>query len=925
MKTNNLMEYASAVTIEKQARYKLHVLSHTHWDREWYQDFQGFRQRLVFQMDALLDLLKRQPDYRSFLLDGQTSCLIDYLDIMPEKREALSMQIRAGRIVIGPWFVMPDTLLLSGESLVKNLQLGHRICREFGVEPMRVGYVTDIFGHCSQFPQILSGFGIDTALLHRGTACEEDEKTEMLWVGADGTEVLIVRVSPDGGYHEDFPEKLDVSNEDLQEYVRKKQAMSVTGVMFALDGGDHHPAKADTLAKIKRINEMINNTVCVHSSIDDFLDELRSRFDAAATAGLKRYYGELRHPCKRGNSNYVFNGTASSRINLKQENDKIEYLLARNAEQMNVWSCLCGGNDQRRFLDLAWRYLLLNHPHDSIVGCSMDQVHRDMLYRFDQARMLAQNSVWESIQSIDDVLNTAAVGAGGRVVTVHNQSAVDIGPVIRFTFDVFEDEVKEQHKKGVIPALFDEAGSPVKFCVVQVESGKWREPFVRKTKGETWHYHWAKDMLKERKRYHVIAAASVPAFGFKTWRIGFLPKREFDVLTLPETLEKSLAGKGIIENEYIILKANADSSVDLFDKPSGRWYRGIHQIEDCGDKGQGWDHFYPANDVVVRSTDPASISKLRITTHSVDGLTASLTISYNIRIPAGLAPGRESRSKKMVTNKVRTIFTLDAGVRRVDCLTEIDNMAECHRMRAIFPTNIQCSTWLGDTAFDIVERNIKLRDTTGWLEQAREESPIKNFAAASDDDGAGFAVITKGLCEACIQDNPSRSLALTLFRSFSENLYGCWTQESQMKGKLMLEYSLVPFTCSPHQRPVSLLHEAERLKIKVYALTEDSKEGTIAPTGQFIKIAGSIVVSTIKTSEDGKGLVMRLYNPDAITRQFSVELICPVRSVWLCDSNEQKIRMISENTRSFALDAAAKKIISLYIETLPNSTAAKRT
>ncbi|MGQ9581638.1 MAG: alpha-mannosidase, partial [Armatimonadota bacterium] len=150
--------------------YTMHVISHTHWDREWYQEFQGYRQRLVFQIDALLDLLDTRPEYKHFHLDGQTSCVEDYLAIRPENTERLFQHIRSGRILIGPWFVMPDELLLSGESLVRNLLYGHQLCSKWDVNPMKVGYVTDVFGHCSQLPQILRGFGIDNAILHRGTS-----------------------------------------------------------------------------------------------------------------------------------------------------------------------------------------------------------------------------------------------------------------------------------------------------------------------------------------------------------------------------------------------------------------------------------------------------------------------------------------------------------------------------------------------------------------------------------------------------------------------------------------------------------------------------------------------------------------------------------------------------------------------------------
>jgi mannosylglycerate hydrolase len=145
-----------------------HVVSHFHWDREWYLPFQDYRALLVSVLDELLDLLEQDPGYRCFTLDGQTVPLEDYLAIRPEQRDRLLRQIKAGNIEIGPWFVQPDEFLLSGESLVRNLLLGFRQARAFGVEPMKVGYVPDCFGHISQLPQLFAGFGIGSAVLFRG-------------------------------------------------------------------------------------------------------------------------------------------------------------------------------------------------------------------------------------------------------------------------------------------------------------------------------------------------------------------------------------------------------------------------------------------------------------------------------------------------------------------------------------------------------------------------------------------------------------------------------------------------------------------------------------------------------------------------------------------------------------------------------------
>jgi len=148
---------------------QLHILivPHTHWDREWYQTFQQFRFRLVQTIDKLLQLLEHDATYQHFMLDGQTIVLDDYLEIRPDQEELLKQYIQNGRIVVGPWYLQPDEFLVSGESLIRNLQIGLQRAHDFG-EPMRIGYVPDCFGHIAQLPQILQGVGIATSENHGG-------------------------------------------------------------------------------------------------------------------------------------------------------------------------------------------------------------------------------------------------------------------------------------------------------------------------------------------------------------------------------------------------------------------------------------------------------------------------------------------------------------------------------------------------------------------------------------------------------------------------------------------------------------------------------------------------------------------------------------------------------------------------------------
>jgi hypothetical protein len=229
------------------------VVSHTHWDREWYLPFQKFRMKLVDLIDGLLEILDTEPTYRYFTLDGQTIVLEDYLEVRPENRERLAKYIREGRILIGPWYVLPDEFLVSAESLVRNLLLGHIMAESYG-GVMPVGYLPDTFGHPAQIPQILRGFGLDNAIIYRGLA---PERSEFLWEAPDGSAVLAVYLP--GGYCNAM--QLTAAPwrflDRLPEIIGKVKAMATTDNLLLMNGCDHLPARREIEEIIAQANQRL--------------------------------------------------------------------------------------------------------------------------------------------------------------------------------------------------------------------------------------------------------------------------------------------------------------------------------------------------------------------------------------------------------------------------------------------------------------------------------------------------------------------------------------------------------------------------------------------------------------------------------------------------------------------------------------------
>ena len=165
---------------------RVHVVPHTHWDREWYRPFQGFRMALVDVLDRVLDRLDADPSF-AFTLDGQMAIVDDYLEIRPEAEARIRERVEAGRLAIGPWQILPDEFLVSGESLVRNLEMGWRRAEELG-GPMRAGYLPDMFGHVAQMPQILRRAGLADAVVWRGVPAAIDRHA-FRWESPDGSAV----------------------------------------------------------------------------------------------------------------------------------------------------------------------------------------------------------------------------------------------------------------------------------------------------------------------------------------------------------------------------------------------------------------------------------------------------------------------------------------------------------------------------------------------------------------------------------------------------------------------------------------------------------------------------------------------------------------------------------------------------------------
>ena len=376
---SGLLAPQAIALLRRRLRWRAFVIPHTHWDREWYERFEGYRARLVPMVSRLLDVLERDPEFRSFTFDGQTIAIQDYLEKRPDDVPRVEALVRSDRLLIGPWHVLADLLLVSGESIVRNLQEGLRSAGELG-RAARVAYVADPFGHPAQLPQILRAFGYDTYVFARGMGDEgESVGSEFWWVSPSGDRVRAAHLVDHYSNALPLVGPADEGPDALRRRVRAKTARILDrltpyangDVLLLMVGDDHVDAYA-------RLPEAVREMRLVFPNVDARIGSLEE-FAAAMPPLQHEVSGEI----ASGRYRPILRGVNSTRVWIKQENVACERLLLERCEPLDA---LTGGTARDELRDL-WRMLLQNHPHDSICGCSIDAVHDvDMSPRFAYVR-----------------------------------------------------------------------------------------------------------------------------------------------------------------------------------------------------------------------------------------------------------------------------------------------------------------------------------------------------------------------------------------------------------------------------------------------------------------------------------------------------------------------------------------------------------
>ena len=844
---------------------KVHVVPHSHWDREWYFTTSRSKVYLMKDLKDVLDTLESNPDFKYFMVDAQGSLLDDYIKWMPQDKDRITKLVKEKKLVIGPWYTQTDQLVISGESIVRNMYYGMKRCETFGGY-MNVGYVPDSFGQSGNMPQIYKEFGIDDTLFWRGVSDDMVNHTDYNWRGDDGSVVFTTQI-PFGYYiGGNIPEDPKQSEEFWQkECFEKAGGRSATKHIYFPNGFDQAPIRTNLPEIIKERNEKDPENEYVISCIEDYIKDVKSE-----NPELEEVSGELVIAKHMRIHKSIF----SSRSDLKVMNTQIQNYVTNIMEPLLALSYNLGNDYPHEAVGEIWKLLFENAAHDSIGSCISDTANEDVYVRYKQARDIAVN-----------------------LVELHSRLiATSVKNDAEMTFTLINTLPQKRNDTVVIKtyipggnfAILDEKGNKVDYTVI--ESRDLTDYVLSQT-----------IKLDPSRKFYVpskvleatiaIKTNDVPAFGYVQY-----------TLDTKGNSAKNLEKKNTLENEFYAINVEEDGSLTITDKENNVTYKNQGVLVENGDDGDSFNYSPPRKDLEVFSNK----SECSVEVSGSD-IYDQAVIKFNMVVPKDLEERAEGKVSVNLPITMTVALRKDSKV--IDFNVHVDNKGLSHRLCVLFDSQIVSSFNYADEQFGSIkrpnyyEKEMKLyiasaenktekkagvqelanwaNDQSTWQEPPISIEPTQSYVSLTDGK-QGIAVIPQGVREYEVLDN--HMIRLTLFRTYGfmgkENLIYrpgrasgeriIETPAAQLLKEMDFAFGFTTYASDINEANVDTLAKAYNTNIEVYTYAEFLNgrlifsqreiEGTKESRYSLFETENKLVVSAIKKAEDNDGYIIRLFN-----------------------------------------------------------------
>lgn len=702
---------------------KVHVLPHTHWDREWYFTQQDSDVLATYNFTKVIETLETESDYSCYHLDGQSSIVEDYLKVLPEMRDRMAKLVGDRKLFIGPWYTQTDSFNVAGESIIRNLKYGMHIAESMG-HSMTVGYLPDTFGHNAQMPTLFKGFGIDNIIFWRGIDFDDQvEKSNFTWTSAGGDSIVACNLVHGYGAAKNIvaePEHLD---KKIFPMIEKIKQLSGLDEVIIPSGGDQvniDPALAETLRTATERSPA--GDVYEISSMEAYIDYLRQHQE-----GFEEFKGEFKTPRYAR----IHKTIGSVRYDIKKLNFEIEQFLIKKLELVMAVAKANGIEVHTQLIDIAWKKIIECHAHDSMGGCNSDATNADIMHRLKQAEEIA-HGLYNLI--IKEIATQVCDESDLMLFNSHLKPYTGLADAVIFS------------KHPAIALSLN--GESVEVEVVRRETLDGGKVIEVTKDGE-------KEVpVPPYYRYELkVAVTDLPAMGYRKYSV-VEGKTVTEALPTPTTQS--------IENDRYTLTFES-GQLALTDKHSGRTLSNLLSLENVADDGDSYD-FSP-----LEGDTPITSSVFGLVECQQGKLLQTMTVNACMQVPGDLAARKQGIRDAEISFVIT--LSLEKGSRNLEVTVDTCNQVKDHRVRLLVNTDVISEQSISTMPFGVIERPVANQPVEGWREKFREAPvDVETTEGAVALEEAGKAVILngRGLKEFQIleaSENQSQKIALTLFKS----------------------------------------------------------------------------------------------------------------------------------------------------------------
>lgn len=900
---------------------KIHVIPHSHWDREWYFTTSRSKVYLMKDLGDVLNTLENDPEFKYFMVDAQGSLLDDYIKWRPQDKERISKLVNDGRLVIGPWYTQTDQLVISGESIVRNMYYGMKRCESFG-KYMNVGYVPDSFGQSGNMPQIYRQFGIEDTLFWRGVSDDMVKHTDYNWRGDDGSVVFTTQI-PFGYYiGGNIPEEPEENEEFWQkECLEKAGGRSATRHIYFPNGFDQAPVRTNLPQLVKERNEKDPENEYVISCIEDYIKDVKSE-----NPELEEVQGELVIAKHMRIHKSIF----SSRSDLKVMNTQIQNYVTNVMEPLLTISYNLGNEYPHEAVAEIWKLLFENAAHDSIGSCISDTANEDVYVRYKQARDIAVN----------------LVELHSRLIATNVKNDVDM------TFTAI-NTLPQKRKDTVIVKTYVPGG---KFAIID-EKGNDVDYTIIKSRDLTDYVLSQTIMLDPSRKFYVpdqvlevtmaIKANDVPALGYVQYSID-----------TQKDSHKETADKKVLENKYYTIEVEENGSLTIVDKANNVTYKNQGILVENGDDGDSFNYSPPRKDMEVFSNESKCTVKI-----SGSDIYDQAEIHFDMVVPADL--DERAEGKVSVTMLVDMTVALRKDSKVIDFNVKVDNKGLSHRLCVLFDSQIVSAFNYADQQFGLIkrpnyyEKEMKLymesmnnktekkagiqelanwaNDQSTWQEPPISIEPTQSYVSLTDGK-TGIAVIPQGVREYEVLDDSK--IRLTLFRTYGfmgkENLIYrpgrasgeriIETPAAQLLKEMEFNFGFTSYAGDINDSDIDTLAKQYNTNLEVYTYAEFLNgrlifsqreiEGQNAKIHSLFETEGNLVVSAVKKAEEDDGYIIRLYNgKDHKDLDDKIKFNFDIKEAYYTNLKEEKTEEIKvENNTISVKELSHCKFVTIWVK-----------